>query len=51
MTEMLKKEFSRKTFVKGSGGLVVGFSLLGAGTAAAAAGPMRARAVAAPPRP
>ena len=36
MTEMLKKEFSRKTFVKGSGGLVVGFSLAGAGAAAAA---------------
>jgi CO/xanthine dehydrogenase Mo-binding subunit len=29
MTEMLKKEFSRKTFVKGGGALVVGFSLGG----------------------
>jgi nicotinate dehydrogenase subunit B len=40
MTEMLKKEFSRKTFVKGGGALVVGFSLGGsalAGKAAAAA--------------
>ena len=31
MTEMLKKEFSRKTFVKGGGALIVGFSLAGAG--------------------
>ena len=30
MTEMLKKEFSRKTFVKGGGALIVGFSALGA---------------------
>ena len=36
MTEMLNKEFSRKTFVKGAGGLVVGFSLAGAATANAA---------------
>ena len=27
MTEMLKKEFSRKSFVKGGGALIVGFSL------------------------
>jgi nicotinate dehydrogenase subunit B len=33
MTEMLKKEFSRKTFLKGGGALVVGFSLAGAATA------------------
>ena len=33
MTEMLKKEFSRKTFVKGSGGMIVGFSLAGAAVA------------------
>jgi nicotinate dehydrogenase subunit B len=33
MTEMLKKEFSRTTFVKGGGALVVGFSLAGAGLA------------------
>ena len=33
MTEMLKKEFSRKTFVKGGGALIVGFSLAGAGLA------------------
>ena len=26
MTEMLNKEFSRKSFVKGGGALVVGFS-------------------------
>ena len=31
MTEMLKKEFSRKSFLKGGGALVVGFSLAGAG--------------------
>ena len=39
MTEMLNKEFSRKTFVKGGGALVVGFSALGAagGTVARAA--------------
>ena len=30
MTEILKKEFSRKSFVKG-GAMVVGFSLVGAG--------------------
>src|SRR4051794_1100300 len=30
MTEMLKKEFSRKSFVKGGGALVVGFTTLGA---------------------
>jgi isoquinoline 1-oxidoreductase beta subunit len=37
---MLKKEFSRTTFVKGSGAMVVGFSLAGAGLAgkASAAG-------------
>src|SRR3954449_13369267 len=41
---MLKKEFSRKTFVKGAGGLVVGFSLAGAAVAgkAGAAGPTSA---------
>jgi isoquinoline 1-oxidoreductase beta subunit len=33
MTEILNKEFSRKSFVKGSGALVVGFSLAGAGLA------------------
>ena len=32
MTEMLNKEFSRKTFVKGGGALIVGYSAL-AGTA------------------
>ena len=44
MTEMLKKEFSRKTFVKGGGALVVGFSLAGAGLAgkASAAAPTAA---------
>ncbi len=30
MTEMLKKEFSRKSFVKGGGAMIVGFSMLGA---------------------
>jgi xanthine dehydrogenase molybdopterin-binding subunit B len=34
MTEMLNKEFSRTSFVKGGGALVVGFSLAGAGVAA-----------------
>jgi nicotinate dehydrogenase subunit B len=33
MTEMLKKEFSRTSFLKGGGALVVGFSLAGAGLA------------------
>jgi CO/xanthine dehydrogenase Mo-binding subunit len=33
MTEMLNKEFSRKSFVKGGGAMVVGFSLAGAGLA------------------
>jgi CO/xanthine dehydrogenase Mo-binding subunit len=33
MTEILKKEFSRKAFVKGGGALVVGFSLGGAALA------------------
>jgi nicotinate dehydrogenase subunit B len=42
MTEMLKsdivnREFSRKTFVKGGGAMVVGFSMLGAGLGAKAA--------------
>jgi len=36
MTELLNKEFSRKTFVKAGGGLVIGFSLAGAATANAA---------------
>jgi len=31
MTEILKKEFSRKSFVKGGGAMIVGFSLAGAG--------------------
>ncbi len=33
MTEMLKKEFSRTSFVKGGGAMIVGFSLAGAGLA------------------
>ena len=33
MTEMLNKEFSRKTFLRGAGALVVGLSLGGAGVA------------------
>ncbi len=37
MTEMLKKEFSRKSFVKGGGAMIVGFSAL-AGKAQAATG-------------
>ena len=31
MTELLKKEFSRRSFVKGGGAMVVGFSVVGAG--------------------
>ncbi len=38
MTEMLKKEFSRSSFLKGGGALVVGFSLAGAGLAGKASG-------------
>jgi nicotinate dehydrogenase subunit B len=37
MTEMLKKEFSRKSFVKGGGALIVGFSMAGAALGAKAA--------------
>ena len=37
MTEMLNKEFSRKTFVKGGGALIVGMSVVGAGVGAKAA--------------
>jgi len=33
MTEMLNKEFSRKSFLRGGGALIVGFSLAGAATA------------------
>ena len=42
MTEILNKEFSRKSFLKGGGAMVVGFSLAGgglAGTAVAAESP------------
>jgi isoquinoline 1-oxidoreductase beta subunit len=37
MTEILNKEFSRKSFLKGGGALVVGFSIGGAATAGKAA--------------
>ena len=37
MTEMLKKEFSRRSFVKGGGALIVAFSAVGAGLGAKAA--------------
>jgi nicotinate dehydrogenase subunit B len=37
MTELLKKEFSRRAFVKGGGAMIVGFSLAGAGVAGKAA--------------
>jgi CO/xanthine dehydrogenase Mo-binding subunit len=37
MTEMLNKEFSRKSFVKGGGAMIVGFSAVGAGLGAKAA--------------
>ena len=33
MTEILKKEFSRATFVKGGGALIVGLSAIGVGMA------------------
>ena len=33
MTEMTSREFSRKSFVKGGGAMIVGFSVLGAGLA------------------
>ena len=33
MTEIMNKEFSRKSFVKGGGALIVGFSVAGAGLA------------------
>ncbi len=38
MTEMLKKEFSRKSFVKGGGAMIVGLSVAGAGVAGKAQG-------------
>jgi CO/xanthine dehydrogenase Mo-binding subunit len=38
MTEMLKKEFSRKSFVKGGGAMIVGISVAGAGVAGKAQG-------------
>ena len=38
MTEMLKREFSRKTFVKGGGAMIVGLSAVGAGIAGKAQG-------------
>ncbi len=37
MTELLNKEFSRKSFVKGGGAMIVGFSAVGAGIGAKAA--------------
>ncbi len=37
MTEMLKKEFSRKSFVKGGGAMIVAFSAVGAGLGGKAA--------------
>jgi CO/xanthine dehydrogenase Mo-binding subunit len=37
MTEMLNKEFSRKSFVKGGGAMIVAFSVVGAGVGAKAA--------------
>ena len=33
MTEMLSKEFSRKSFVKGGGAMIVGLGVGGAGLA------------------
>ena len=37
MTEMLNKEFSRKSFVKGGGAMIVAISFVGAGVGAKAA--------------
>ena len=37
MTEILNREFSRKSFVKGGGVMIVGFSMVGAGLGAKAA--------------
>jgi CO/xanthine dehydrogenase Mo-binding subunit len=37
MTEIMNKEFSRKSFVKGGGAMVVSFSMVGAGLGAKAA--------------
>jgi nicotinate dehydrogenase subunit B len=37
MTELLKKEFSRQSFVKGGGAMIVGFSIVGAAVGAKAA--------------
>jgi CO/xanthine dehydrogenase Mo-binding subunit len=51
MTEMLNKEFSRKSFLKGGGALVVGFSLLGAATAGTASAAAHRGDVAGPPDP
>jgi CO/xanthine dehydrogenase Mo-binding subunit len=45
MTEMLNKEFSRKSFIRGGGAMIVGFSLAGAATAG------KAGAAFAPPAP
>src|SRR3954465_151160 len=38
MTEILNKEFSRKSFVKGGGAMIVGLSVAGAGVAGKAEG-------------
>ena len=38
MTEMISREFSRKSFVKGGGAMIVGFSVLGAASAGERAG-------------
>src|SRR5262245_41149024 len=37
MTELLNKEFSRKTFIKGGGAMIVAFTVVGAGVGARAA--------------
>ncbi len=43
MTEMLKKEFSRKAFLKGGGAMVVGFSMTGTAQAATGNTPFNQR--------
>ncbi len=51
MTEMLNKEFSRRTFLKGSGALVVGFSFAGSTLASQAGAASSGAPVRTPPFP
>ena len=49
MTDLLHKEFSRKSFVKGGGAMVVGFSMLGTAAATTAKGQVDPYASPGPP--